>query len=157
ERARRESAEAHEKTLRSQISKEAKIQQGLKEGRDSAIAELGELKDALQAQIAKQVETEQGLKTERDGALADLAKLQRTIEGLSRAPPDAETRWAKMPTKRWLAPIALGIALLSAVLGGTLVSLWPGKKTDAETETKVAELTATATNSDKARQDAEAK
>jgi hypothetical protein len=158
ERAKRETAEAHEKTLRAQISKEAKIQQDLKGERERALTEIGELRGAveerdkaLQAQIAKQTETEQGLITERDRALADVAKLK----GLSRAPPDAETRWAKEPTKRWLAPIAVGIALLAAVLGGTLVSLWPGKKSEAET--KVAELTATVTKSDKARQDAEAK
>jgi hypothetical protein len=201
ERARRESAEAHEKTLRAQIAKEAKIQQDLKRERDSALTEVGELRTAveerdkaLQSQIAKQVETEQilksecqnavaeaatlktmlqerdaalneqaskqadteqGLKTERDRALADVAKLKATVEGLSRTPPNADTRWAKEPTKRWLVPTAVGIALLAAVLGGTLVSLWPGKKSEAET--KVAELTATVTKSDKARQDAEAK
>jgi hypothetical protein len=157
ERARRKTAEAHEKTLRAQISKEAKIQQGLKEGRDSALAEVVALKDALQAQISKQADTEQGLKTERDRALADVTKLKATVEGLSQAPSDAETRWAKESMKRWLAPIAVGIALLAAVLGGTLVSLWPGKKSDAEAETKIAELTATVIKSDKARQDAEAK
>src|SRR5262249_6282529 len=114
-------------------------------------------RDTLKEQTAKQADTEQGLKTERDRALADVAKLKATVEGLSRAPPDAETRWAKEPTKRWLAPIAVGIALFAAVLGGTLVSLLPSRKSDAEAETKVAELTATVTKSDKARQDAEAK
>ena len=75
ERARRETAEAHEKTLRAQISKEAKIQQDLKGERDRALTEAGELRaaveerdKALQAQIAKQVETEQVLKTERERA-----------------------------------------------------------------------------------------
>jgi hypothetical protein len=155
ERAQRETAEAHGKTLRAQISKEAKIQQELKGGRDSALAEVAELKDALHAQIAKQADTEQGLKTERDRALADAAKLKATVEGLSRARPEAETRWAKEPMKRWLAPIAVGIVLLTALLGGTLVSLWPSRKSDAQAETKVAELTATVTKSDKARQDAE--
>jgi chemotaxis protein MotB len=202
ERAKRETAEAHEKTLRAQISKEAKVQQNLKGERDRALTEIGELKGAveerdkaLQAQIAKQTETEQvlkskresalaeaanfktvlqdrdtlkeqtakqadteqGLKTERDRALADVAKLNATVEGLSRAPLDTETRWAKVPTKRWLAPIAVGIALLAAVLGGTLVSMWRGERSDAGVDTKVAELTATVTKSDKARQDAEAK
>jgi hypothetical protein len=44
ERARRESSEAHEKSLRAQISKEAKIQQDLKRERDSALTEVGELR-----------------------------------------------------------------------------------------------------------------
>jgi hypothetical protein len=47
-------------------------------------------------------------------------------------------------------------------LGGTLVSLWPGKKSDAEAETKVAEAkavqaAAALTKSEQARQAAEAK
>jgi hypothetical protein len=84
-------------------------------------------------------------------------KFKATVEGLSRAQPSAESSWTKEPMKRWLAPIAVGIVLLGAVLGGTLVSLWLGRKSDSEAGTKVAELTATVTKSDKARQDAEAK
>jgi hypothetical protein len=156
ERAKRETSEAHEKTLRAQISKEAKIQQGLKEGRDSALAEVAELKDAFQAQIAKQADTEQGLKTERDCAFAEVAELKATVERLSRARPAAETRWANEPMKRWLAPIAVGIVLLAAILGGTLVSLWQGRKADGGAEAEVAGLTATVNKFDKARQDAEA-
>jgi PAN domain len=108
----------------------------------------------LQEQTAKQADIEQGLKTERDRAFAEVAKLTATVEGLSRARPDAGPG---NPTKRWLSPIAVGIVLLAAVLVGTLVFLWPGRKSDAEAETKVAELTATVTKSDKARQDVEAK
>jgi hypothetical protein len=59
ERAQRESAETHEKTLRAQISKEARIQQDLKRERDRALTEVGELRatveerdGALQGQIA---------------------------------------------------------------------------------------------------------
>ena len=126
ERARRETAEAHEKTLRAQISKEAKIQQNLKGERDGALTEVGELRataeerdKALQAQTAKQADTEQGLKTERDRAFAEVAKLTATVEGLRRARPDAGPG---EQTKRWLGPIAVGIVLLAAV-AGAFVSL----------------------------------
>jgi hypothetical protein len=78
ERARRETAEAHEKTLRAQISKEAKIQQNLKGERDRALA-AEERDKALQAQIAKQVETEQVLKSRCESALAEAAKFKTAL------------------------------------------------------------------------------
>jgi hypothetical protein len=86
ERARRETAEAHEKTLRAQISKEAKVQQELNGERDRALIELGEFRTAteerdkaLQAQIAKQVETEQVLKSRCESALAEAAKFKTAL------------------------------------------------------------------------------
>jgi hypothetical protein len=159
ERAKRQTAEAHEKSLRARISTEAKIQQDLKRERDQALAEASEFKVAveerdkgLQSQIAKQADIEQGLKTERDRAVAEVARLTATVEGLSRALPDEPGN----PTKRWLSPIAVGIVLLAAVAGAFL-SLSPGRKADGEAGARFAELTATVTKSDKARQDAEAK
>lgn len=162
ERARRESAETYEKTLRAQISKEAKIQQDLKRERDRALTEVGELRAtveerdrALQAQIAKQLESEQSLKSERDNALAELAKLSSTVEGLNQARPDAEAPSAKNPTKRWLAPIAVAAMLLAAAVSGVLV--WsPGKKADGEAEA-AGQATAALGKSEEARQAAEAK
>jgi hypothetical protein len=74
ERAKRETAEAHEKTLRAQISKEAKIQQDLKRERDQTLAEVEDLKAELQGQIAKQVESEQNWKEEHHKTLAEVAK-----------------------------------------------------------------------------------
>jgi hypothetical protein len=150
ERARRESAEAHEKTLRAQISKEAKIQQELKGGRDSALAEVAELKEALQAQIAKQAETEQG----RDRAFAEVADLKATVEGLTRARPDTEAHLIKERTRRWLIP---GIVLIAAAVGGLLFSLLPTRKFNGEAENKVTELTTALGKSDTARSQAEAK
>jgi hypothetical protein len=160
ERAKRETAEAQEKSLRAQISKEAKVQQSLKGERDRALTEVGELRavveerdQALQAQIAKQVETEQGLKTERDRALADVVKLKATVEALSRARPNAGLGER---TKRWLGPIGVGIVLLAAV-AGAFVLFSPGRKAQGEAEAEIAELTATVNKFDRARQDAEAK
>jgi TIR domain len=200
ERARRESAEAHEKTLRAQISKEAKIQQALKTERDGALAEVGELRAAveerdkeLQAQIAKQVEieqvskrqcenalaeagnlktalqerdaaskeqaaeqadTEQGLKTERDRALAEVVELKTTIEGLTQARSGVGPRSAGEPTKRWLTPIAVGIALLAAALGGIL---YLSRKADSPAEANAAQAAAPLAKSEKLREAAEAK
>ena len=90
ERARRESAEGHEKTLRAQISKEAKIQQDLKRERDQALAAVEDLKTELQGQIAKQVESEQNWKEEHHKTLAGVAKLKATAEDLARQRSDAE-------------------------------------------------------------------
>ena len=97
ERAKRQTAEAHEKSLRARISTEAKIQQDLKRERDQALTEASEFKAAveerdkgLQSQIAKQADIEQGLKTERDRAVAEVGKLKATIEGLTRSRPDPE-------------------------------------------------------------------
>jgi hypothetical protein len=176
ERARRESAEAHEKTLRTQISKEAKIQQDLKRERDGALAEVeevraaGEERDkALQSQFAKQADIEQGLKTERDRAVAEVGKLKTTIEGLTRARSDAEAHPTSQPMKSWLSPVAFGALLLAAVLGGTLVSVWrtPNSGGERGADQAKAALAASdaarqtaeaqATNADKARQTAEAK
>ena len=143
ERAKRETAEAHEKSLRAQISKEAKIQQGLKGERDRALTEAGELRavieerdQALQAQIAKQVETEQILKTERERARAEAAEIKATIEGLTRSRRDAEAHPNTQPMKRWLTPILVGTLLLAAAVSAVLVSSPPGSKTDGEADAK---------------------
>src|SRR5262249_33055862 len=101
--------------------------------------------------------TQQDLKLERDHALAEAARLKPIVEGLSHARPDPGTRFTEEPTKRWLTPLMIGIVLLAATGGGTLVSLWPSRKPDDTAAAKVAELTAALTKSDKARQDAEAK
>jgi hypothetical protein len=162
ERAKRETAEAHEKSLRAQISKEAKTQQGLKGERDRALTEVNELREvveerdqALQAQIAKQVETEQGLKTERDRACAEVAEFKAAVERLSRA-PHVEPHSTKELTKRWLTPISVGAILLAAAVSAVLVS-WPqGSKTDGEAEAKAVQAAALA-KSEQARQTAEAK
>jgi TIR domain len=90
ERARRETAEAREKTLRAQISKEAKVQQELKGDRDSALAEAAELKEVLQTQIAKQVESERRWKGERDITAAEVARLKATADDLARLRSDSE-------------------------------------------------------------------
>jgi hypothetical protein len=164
ERARRESAEAHEKAVRAQISKEAKIQQDLKRERDGALAEVGELRaavegreKALQAQIAKQLETEQSLKAERDRALADAAEFKTTIAGLTQAPPNAEPLPAKEQTKQRLSPTAIGVVMLAAVLGAALASLFTSWKADAPAEESTAQATAALAKSEQARQAAEAR
>jgi len=118
ERAKRETAEAHEKTLRAQISKEAKIQQNLKGERDRALTEIGELRGAveerdkaLQAHIAKQAEIEQGLKTERDRAFAEV--LKAAINKLAQGKPDAGVH-PKL-NKRWIAIGIVGLGLIGLV------------------------------------------
>jgi chromosome segregation ATPase len=87
ERAKRQTAEAKEKSLRARISTEAKIQQDLKRERDGALAEVEELRaageerdKALQAQIAKQVETEQVLKSQHESALTEMTKLETMLQ-----------------------------------------------------------------------------
>jgi TIR domain/PAN domain len=87
ERVRRESAEVHEKAVRAQISKEAKIQQDLKRERNHALTEVGELRaavedrdKALQAQIAKQVETEKVFKSQCDSALTEAANFKKLLQ-----------------------------------------------------------------------------
>ena len=164
ERAKRETAEAHEKSLRAQISKEAKIQQGLKGERDRALTEAGELRavieerdQALQAQIAKQVEAEQILKTERERARAEAAELKATIEGLTRSRRDAEAHPNTQPMKRWLTPIFVGTLLLAAAVSAVLVSSPPGSKTDGEADAKAIQTTAALAKSEQARRAAEAK
>ena len=176
ERARRESAEAHEKTLRAQISKEARIQQDLKRERDQALTEASEFKatveerdKGLQSQIAKQADIEQGLKTERDRAVAEVGKLKTTIEGLTRSRPNPEAHSTSQPVKRWLSPVAVGALLLAAVLGGTLVSVWrspdsgverwpdQGKAALAASAAARQTAEAQAADADKARETAEAK
>jgi hypothetical protein len=160
ERARRESAEAHEKTLRAQISKEARIQQDLKRERDQALTEASEFKAAveerdkgLQSQIAKQAYIEQGLKTERDRAVAEVGKLKTTIEGLTRSRPDPEAHSTSQPVKRWLSLVAVGALLLAAVLGGTLASVWRSPDSGGE---RADQAKAALAASDAARQTAEA-
>ena len=133
----------------------------MKGERDRALTEVArteaaaaeERDKALKRRSPNKTDSEQGLKTERDRAFAEVAKLTATVEGLSRARPDAGPG---EQTKRWLGPIAVGIVLLAAV-AGAFVSLSPGRKADGEAGAKFAELTATVTKSDKARQDAEAK
>jgi hypothetical protein len=108
----------------------------------------------LQEQTAKQGDTEQGLKTERDRALAVVAELKAAIEGLSRARPDDG---ARKQTKRWLNPIAVGIVLLAAVLGGTLASLFSSRPIDAPVEANAAQAATALAESEQLRQAAEAK
>jgi hypothetical protein len=161
ERAKRQTAEAHEKSLRARISTEAKIQQDLKRERDQALTEASEFKaaveerdKALQSQIAKQADIEQGLKTERDRAVAEMGKLKTTIEGLTRSRPDPEAHSTSQPVKRWLSPVAVGALLLAAVLGGTLVSVW--RSPDSGVERWADQAKAALAASDAARQTAEA-
>ena len=152
-------------------------EQVLKSQRESALAELVELKATVSeltrarsddqtrlVELSKRLseaelqhsedirERDGALAEERDRAFAEVAKLTSTVEGLSRARPDAGPG---EQTKRWLGPIAVGIVLLAAIAGAFVSS--PGRKSDSEVEAKFAGLTATVTKSDKARQDAEAK
>ena len=144
ERAKRETAEAHEKSLRQRtLEEKAKIQQGLKGQRDRALTEAGERTaaieerdQALQAQIAKQVEAEQILKTERERSSLQAARTQRTIEGLTLSWRDAEAHPNTQPMKRWLTPIFVGTLLLAAAVSAVLVSSPPGSKTDGEADAK---------------------
>jgi TIR domain/PAN domain len=87
ERAKRQTAEAHEKSLRARISTEAKIQQDLKRECDTALTEVGELRAAveksdaaLKERIAKQGETEQVLKSQCESALAEVGNLKTALQ-----------------------------------------------------------------------------
>jgi DNA repair exonuclease SbcCD ATPase subunit len=119
ERARREGAERRDRVLQAQITKEAEVQQELKQERDKALDEVEALKAtiekltrtgavaaareaeaerrdrALQAQIATEAEAYQDLKRERDKALDEVAALKATVGELTQARADAEAKQAE--------------------------------------------------------------
>jgi TPR repeat protein len=102
-----------------------------------------------------------------------MAELKATVEGLNRTRSDAATHLAGEPAKRLLTPIAVGLVLMAAAVGGALVALSPHRKVDGdvelkaaltksdkarqEAETRIAELTSALSKSEKAREDAETK
>lgn len=172
ERARRRLAETHEKTLRTQVSKEVQVQEDLRRERDSALSELGGLKaavedrgTALQAQSAKQAETEQSLKTERDSALTEVERLRSAVEQLTKVHPGSESE----PIKRWLTPTVIGAVLLAIVVSGVLAvsssSNHPNREAEVQPESAALAKSeqarqaaeAQAAEADKARRTAEAK
>jgi hypothetical protein len=87
ERARRKIAEARERALRAQITKEAGTHQELKSERDYLLADTAELKATLeerarafQAQIEKEIRTQEDLTAERERAFEEIARLKAAIE-----------------------------------------------------------------------------
>jgi hypothetical protein len=126
-----------------------------------------EIKSPKQAREARPKQVEAKLEPSSSLAAADteVAQPKTTIEGLTGSRPDAEAYPIKKPTKRWLAPVAVGIVLLGVAVASLFVFVWMGMKFEGygtleqvqQFDQSLKAAAAKAAEADKARQAAEAK
>jgi TIR domain/PAN domain len=92
ERARRQGAERRDKTLQTQIAKEAETQQELKRERDGALDEIAALKTTLEESTRARSEAQ----ARETDTLRQIAALRATVDEVTRARSDAEQRLSKV-------------------------------------------------------------
>jgi TIR domain/PAN domain len=92
ERARRQGAERRDKTLQTQIAKEAETQQELKRERDGALDDIAALKTTVE-ELTRARSQAQARETD---ALQQIAALRATVDEVTRARSDAEQRLGKV-------------------------------------------------------------
>jgi hypothetical protein len=117
ERARRQGAERRDKTLQTQIAKEAETQQELKRERDGALDEIAALKTTAEELTRARSEAE----ARATDTLHQVAALRATVDEVSRARSDAEQRLSQVgrlkakETVRSIATVLSPLVLAAAV------------------------------------------
>jgi hypothetical protein len=148
-----------------------RLREGLKKEllADPGTTEIKSPKQAREA-LPKQVEAKVEAKLEPSSSLsaantAEVAEPKTTIEGLTRSRPDAEAYLIRKSTKRWLAPVAVGIVLLGVAVASVFVFVWMGMKFEGygtleqvqQSDQSLKAAEAKVADAEKARQAAETK